>query len=275
MASAEQRIAGIRPGLRVCVTAGAGGIGRAIADGFIAHGARVVVSDVNEAALVDFSKAHPDHHAVAADAGSEAATRALFATVEERLGGLDLLVNNAGIAGPTAPVEEIATEAWQATVDINLNSHFFALRAAVPLLKQTENGSIIMISSVAGRLGYAYRLPYAATKWAIVGMAKSLSQELGSFGIRVNAILPGIVARRAGHCRDDELRAWHPGLWRLHARCPRSGDHGHRPGGHRRSATRGLLGRLSRWLIRYPAESRKTSRCGDRYRGRGRAPRGG
>lgn len=227
MASAEQRIAGIRPGLRVCVTAGAGGIGRAIADGFIAHGARVVVSDVAEAALADFKKTHPDHLAVAADAGSEAATNALFRTVEERLGGLDLLVNNAGIAGPTAPVEAIPTEAWQATVDINLNGHFYALRAAVPLLKKTEDGAIIMISSVSGRLGYAYRLPYAATKWAIVGMAKSLSLELGSFGIRVNAILPGIVEgpRMDGVIRDraaatgvsfDEMRETYLSKTALH-----------------------------------------------------------
>ena len=204
MAEAAQLVAGIRPGLRVCVTAGAGGIGRAIADAFIAHGARVLVSDVAERALADFRKAHPDHIAVQADAGSETATRALFESVQNQLGGLDLLVNNAGIAGPTAPVEAITTEAWQSTVDINLNGHFYALRAAVPLLKEVEDGAIIMISSVAGRLGYAYRLPYAATKWAIVGMAKSLSLELGSFGIRVNAILPGIVEgpRMDGVIRD-------------------------------------------------------------------------
>ncbi len=193
MTTAEQRIAGIRPGLKACVTAGAGGIGRAIADGLIAHGARVVVSDIDKAALADFRASHPGHRAVEADAGTEAGMARLFDAVREDFGGLDLLVNNAGIAGPTAAVEDISTEAWQQTVDVNLTGHFYALREAVPLLKERQDGAIVMISSVAGRLGYAYRLPYAATKWAVVGMAKSLAVELGSHGIRVNAILPGIV----------------------------------------------------------------------------------
>jgi NAD(P)-dependent dehydrogenase (short-subunit alcohol dehydrogenase family) len=193
MATAGQRIAGIKPGLMACVTAGAGGIGRAIADGLIAHGGRVIVSDIDAAALADFRAAHPDHLAVEADAGTELGMARLFDAVRKAFGGLDLLVNNAGIAGPTAPVEEITTEAWQGTVDVNLTGHFLALREAVPLLKQGSDGSIVMISSVAGRLGYAFRLPYAATKWAVVGMAKSLAIELGTHGIRVNAILPGIV----------------------------------------------------------------------------------
>ena len=193
MATAEQRIAGIKPGLKACVTAGAGGIGRAIADGLIAHGARVIVSDIDKAALADFRTAHPDHRAVEADAGTEAGMGQLFYAVREDFGGLDLLVNNAGIAGPTGAVEDITTEAWQSTIDVNLTGQFYALREAVPLLKQGSDGSIVMISSVAGRLGYAYRLPYAATKWAVVGMAKSLAIELGTHGIRVNAILPGIV----------------------------------------------------------------------------------
>ena len=193
MAQAEQRIAGIRPGLRAMITAGAGGIGRAIADALIAHGARVIVSDIDEAALGDFRAAHPEHRAVHADAGSEGGMGQLFEAVREDFGGLDLLVNNAGIAGPTAAVEDISTEAWQQTIDINLTGHFFALREAVPLLKQSRQGAIVMLSSVAGRLGFAHRLPYAASKWAVVGMAKSLAIELGGHGIRVNAILPGIV----------------------------------------------------------------------------------
>jgi len=193
MVQAEQRILGIEPGLRTMITAGAAGIGRAIADALIAHGARAIVSDIDEAALGDFRGMHPDHRAVHADAGSEAGMGQLFEAVREDFGGLDLLVNNAGIAGPTAAVEDITTEAWQQTIDVNLTGHFFALREAVPLLKQSRHGSIVMLSSVAGRLGFAHRLPYAATKWAVVGMAKSLAIELGAHGIRVNAILPGIV----------------------------------------------------------------------------------
>jgi NAD(P)-dependent dehydrogenase (short-subunit alcohol dehydrogenase family) len=114
--------------------------------------------------------------------------------VQARFGGLDVLVNNAGIAGPTSEVENIDPREWRRTIDVNLNSHFYCTRRAVPMLKQAEEGAIVNISSVAGRLGYAYRLPYAATKWAIVGMTESLAKELGPFGIRVNTILPGIVA---------------------------------------------------------------------------------
>jgi NAD(P)-dependent dehydrogenase (short-subunit alcohol dehydrogenase family) len=108
-------------------------------------------------------------------------------------GGLDALVNNAGIAGPTAAVEEIDPADWRRTIEVNLNSHFYCARRAAPLLKASQ-GVMINISSVAGRLGYAYRTPYAASKWAIIGMTESLAKELGAFGVRVNAILPGMVA---------------------------------------------------------------------------------
>src|SRR5262249_25385132 len=109
------------------------------------------------------------------------------------LGGLDVLVNNAGIAGPTSKVEAIDPAEWRRTIDVNLNGHFYCTRLATPLLKQSKRGAIINISSVAGRLGYAYRTPYAASKWAIIGLTESLAKELGPDGIQVNAILPGLV----------------------------------------------------------------------------------
>jgi NAD(P)-dependent dehydrogenase (short-subunit alcohol dehydrogenase family) len=109
------------------------------------------------------------------------------------MGGLDVLVNNAGIAGPTAGVEDIDPAEWDRTVAINLNGQFYSARRAVPALRKTQDGAIINMSSVAGRLGYAFRTPYAATKWAIIGLTQSLAKELGPAGIRVNAILPGIV----------------------------------------------------------------------------------
>ena len=109
-------------------------------------------------------------------------------------GGLDVLVNNAGIAGPTAAIHEIKPEEWLRTVDVNLNSMFHCTRLAVPLLKKAGGGSIINLSSVAGRLGFPLRTPYAATKWAVVGLTKSLAMELGPHKIRVNAIQPGMVA---------------------------------------------------------------------------------
>jgi NAD(P)-dependent dehydrogenase (short-subunit alcohol dehydrogenase family) len=171
-------------GLRVLVTAGGAGIGRAIAQTFRDHGARVHTSDIDP-------KTKPD---TLADVADIAQVEKLFQEVQKNLGGLDVLVNNAGIAGPTSEVENIDPREWRRTIDVNLNSHFYCTRRAVPMLKQAEEGAIVNISSVAGRLGYAYRLPYAATKWAIVGMTESLAKELGPFGIRVNAILPGIVA---------------------------------------------------------------------------------
>ena len=200
---------GLSPGLRVAISAGAGGIGRSVADTFIAHGARVAVCDVDEAALQDFGQHHPDHVACKADVGVQAEVDAFFDVVEAKLGGLDVLVNNAGIAGPTAAVEAIDPDEWRRCVDINLSGQFYCARRAVPLLKRNAEGVMINVSSVAGRLGYAYRLPYAATKWAIIGMTQSLSLELGPSGIRVNALLPGLVEgpriERVIQARADEL----------------------------------------------------------------------
>jgi NAD(P)-dependent dehydrogenase (short-subunit alcohol dehydrogenase family) len=180
-------------GRRVLVTAGAGGIGRTVAEGFLAAGSLVHVCDVSDGALEDFRSAHPGHGATRTDVSDRAQVDDLFREVEGRWGGLDVLVNNAGIAGPTAAVEEIADDDWHRTVAVNLDSHFYCLTRAVPMLKAAEDASIVALSSVAGRLGYAYRLPYAATKWAVVGMVKSLAIELGPHGIRVNAVLPGVV----------------------------------------------------------------------------------
>lgn len=183
---------GIEPGLRVLVTAGASGIGRAIATAFAEAGARVHVCDIDEAALAAAGTAR-GITASRADVSDEAAVAALFEAAATELGGLDVLVNNAGIAGPTGGVEEIAPAAWRRTIDINLNGQFYCAHHAVPLLRRSSQGAIICISSVAGRLGYAWRTPYAASKWAVIGLVHSLARELGPAGIRVNAILPGIV----------------------------------------------------------------------------------
>jgi NAD(P)-dependent dehydrogenase (short-subunit alcohol dehydrogenase family) len=129
-----------------------------------------------------------------ADVADQDAVARVFSDVQSQLGGLDVLVNNAGIAGPTGGIDELDAAAWEQTVAINLNAQFYFARLAVPLLRAApDGGSIIALSSVAGRLGYAYRTPYSATKWAVVGLTKSLAIELGPHGIRVNAIQPGIV----------------------------------------------------------------------------------
>jgi NAD(P)-dependent dehydrogenase (short-subunit alcohol dehydrogenase family) len=174
------------------VTAGASGIGRAIADELAAHGARVHVCDVNEAFLDDYRRAR-DGSASLADVSDEAAVDGLFAELERELGGLDILVNNAGIAGPTGSVDEISPSDWRRTLDICLTGQFLCARRAVPLIKASGGGSIVNMSSAAGRFGYAFRTPYSAAKWGVVGLTQSLAKELGPHNIRVNAILPGIV----------------------------------------------------------------------------------
>lgn len=183
----------LKRGLRVLVTAGASGIGQAIASALLEDGARVHVCDVAETALAECRKNLPGIGATRADVASEADVERLYQDVQRELGGLDVLVNNAGIAGPTGGIDELNPAEWRRTVDVNLNGHFYCTRLAVPMLRQSGEGAIINISSVAGRLGYAFRTPYSATKWAIVGLTKSLAIELGPFGIRVNTILPGIV----------------------------------------------------------------------------------
>jgi len=180
-------------GLRVLVTAGASGIGLAIAETFAREGAQLHICDVSEQALTACVAAHPDWGTSLCDVSSEAHVARLFEDVSNKLGGLDVLVNNAGIAGPTGGIEDLSSSDWCQTVDVNLNGQFYCARLAVPMLRESDNASIICVSSVAGRLGYAYRTPYAVTKWAIIGLIKSLAIELGPHGIRVNALLPGIV----------------------------------------------------------------------------------
>jgi NAD(P)-dependent dehydrogenase (short-subunit alcohol dehydrogenase family) len=197
-------INGLPPGTRALVTAGASGIGRAVADLLIAHGARVHICDVSEAFLDDFRKAHPEAGATRADVSSEEDVARLFEDVRANLGGLDILVNNAGIAGPTGGVEEIAPADWRRTLDICLTGQFLCTHHAVPMLKAAGGGAIVNMSSAAGRFGYAFRTPYSAAKWGVIGFTQSLAKELGPANIRVNAILPGIVKgpRMEGVIRD-------------------------------------------------------------------------
>lgn len=183
-----------RAGLKVLITGGAAGIGAAIASAFAEAGSRVFVCDVDAEAVAETNARGNGILASVADVARVGDADRIVAESVDALGGLDVLVNNAGIAGPTGRIEDVDPRQWDGTVATNLNSQFYFLRSAVPHLKRSDSASIVALSSVAGRLGYAFRTPYASTKWAIVGLTKSLAIELGSDDIRVNAILPGIVA---------------------------------------------------------------------------------
>lgn len=183
-----------RPGLRVLVTAGASGIGAVVARAFHEAGAHVHVCDIDRAALDRLAAEVPGISSSTADAAIENDVDLVFDDVRGTLGGLDVLVNNAGIAGPTGPIETLDVSLWERTLAVNLTSQFLFARRAVPLLKASEaDPSVITMSTGAGRLGYALRTPYAATQGAVFGLMKALAMELGPHGVRANAILPGSV----------------------------------------------------------------------------------
>lgn len=176
-------------GARVVVTGAAAGIGRAIADRFRAEGAVVRICDVDTAALDTAGQP-----GAVLDVADRAGAARFIAEAAEAMGGLDCLVSNAGIAGPTGPIEEIDGADWDRCLEVCLTGAFNVTRAAVPHLRKSQNPSIAVISSLAGRLGFQLRSPYAAAKWGLIGLTKSLAIELGPDGIRANAVLPGIVA---------------------------------------------------------------------------------
>ncbi|WP_298836553.1 SDR family oxidoreductase [uncultured Roseobacter sp.] len=170
----------------VLITAGASGIGRAMGEAFDAAGYAVAVTDADAAAL----SSCPDHWACyEADVTDEAAMRDVIAP----MGALDVLCANAGIAGPTSLVEETDLSDWKKCVSVNLEGAFLACKYAVPAMKAAGRGSVILTSSTAGLYGYPNRAPYAAAKWGIIGLMKTLAMELGPSGIRANAICPGAV----------------------------------------------------------------------------------
>ncbi len=175
---------------RVLITAGGAGVGRAMANGFAAEGCDVWVTDVDAEALAACPNGWRTTQVSAVD---EAGMAALFAQVSDVWGGVDVLCANAGIAGPTALVEDIALKDWQTCVSVNLEGAFLACKYAAPMMKAAGSGSIVFTSSTAGIYGYPNRAPYSAAKWAIIGLMKTMAMELGPFGIRSNGICPGAV----------------------------------------------------------------------------------
>ena len=178
----------------VLISGGAAGIGRAIAESFLLAGAKVHVCDSSAEELDAFLTANTGATATLADISNPLQVDQVFSDLRDRGNGLDILINNAGIAGPTASVEDVSVEDWDRCIAVDLNGVFYITRQAVPMLKQNRGGSIINIASGAALFGCPLRSPYVASKWAVIGLTKTWAMELGPDNIRVNAICPGSVA---------------------------------------------------------------------------------
>jgi NAD(P)-dependent dehydrogenase (short-subunit alcohol dehydrogenase family) len=177
----------------VLITAGAAGIGREFARAFAGKGAKVFVCDIDQKALSAIAKEIPGITARRFDMANRAEIERMVPEAVEVLGGLDVLINNAGIAGLTLPIVDYPPDDWDKVIAVNLTAMFDVSRLAIPHLKKSKAGCIINMSSVAGRYGFPNRSPYAATKWGVIGLTKTLAMELGQWGIRANAIAPGAV----------------------------------------------------------------------------------
>jgi len=204
-------------GARVLVTAGAQGIGLAIARRFVDAGADVHICDVDEQALKAAQESLPALSVSRTDVSDETQVLAMFEALGARWGALDVLVNNAGVSGPTSRLEDTTLDAWRNTLDVNLTGTFLCARSAVPLLRAAGGGAIVNISSVAGRLGFSLRSPYSASKFGLAGLTQTWAMELGPSNIRVNSVLPGVVSgdrveriiaarAEAGGVSNEEMR---------------------------------------------------------------------
>ena len=180
---------------KIVISAGASGIGLATTKICLDRGATVFVSDINEKFINRLRKNSKNkklfiYHC---DASNENDVNDLFDKINKKTSKIDALINNVGISGPTGTNDKLNSYDWENTLKVNVISHFYFTKNAIPLLKKNKGGSIINLSSGAGIMGFPLRSPYAASKWAIVGVTKTLAMELGKFKIRVNAICPGTI----------------------------------------------------------------------------------
>ena len=181
---------------KIVISAGGSGIGWATAKICLSKGAYVYLCDVNEKFLKKVKK-HPLNNkklfSYICDASNEDHVSNFFRQIKKKTKKIDSLINNVGIAGPTGTIEKLSSKDWEKTLKTNVISHFYFTKLAIPLIKKNKGGSIIKFSSGAGIMGFPLRSPYAASKWAVVGVSKTLAMELGKFKIRVNVICPGTI----------------------------------------------------------------------------------
>jgi NAD(P)-dependent dehydrogenase (short-subunit alcohol dehydrogenase family) len=179
------------------VTGGGRGIGLAIALSFASEGSAVVVSGTSKAALDETAekirKQGGRAVSVTADVANEDHVRSLVEATISEFGQIDIMVNNAGIAGPTALVPDVKLEDWERTLGVNLTGAFLCAKHAIPHMIGRGGGRIINITSVAGLKGYAWRSPYCASKWGMIGLTRTLAEEVGRYDITCNAIAPGPI----------------------------------------------------------------------------------
>jgi NAD(P)-dependent dehydrogenase (short-subunit alcohol dehydrogenase family) len=180
-------------GTRAVVTAAGSGIGHSIATAFADQGATVVICDSDAQAVRRATAADARLTGVVADVADSRDVESLFLDVVSELQGLDVLVNNVGIAGPTGLIEDTLPTEWNKTMQVNVGSHFYCARKAIPLLKAQRSGAILNISSVAGQFGYPFHVAYAVSKAAVIAFTNTLAMELGAYGVRANAICPCAV----------------------------------------------------------------------------------
>ena len=181
---------------KIIISAGASGIGWATAKVCLSRGAYVYLCDIDNKSLNKIQK-HPLSNkklfSYKCDASDEYEVSNFFNQIKKKTKKIDTLINNVGIAGPTGTIEKLNSEDWERTLKVNVISHFYFTKLVVPMIKKNKGGSIINISSGAGIMGFALRSPYAASKWAVIGVTKTLAMELGKYKIRVNAICPGTI----------------------------------------------------------------------------------
>jgi len=183
---------------RVIVTAAASGIGLAVAQKFLAHNAKVFICDVAQETLDTALQANPGIQGALADIGNPLHVETFFNDAITVMGGVDVLVNNAGIGGPNANIEEIGYTDWDDCIRINLSGMFYCVKQVIPTMKAQRSGSIINISTSSAKTGLPSRLPYVASKVGVLGLSHNLARELGEFNIRCNTILPGLMDNPRG-----------------------------------------------------------------------------
>lgn len=176
--------------MRLIITGAASGIGLTVAKAFYEQGAKIALCDIDENL---FTKLPDDFHCFRANAADETEMQNFMHGALSALDGADILINNAGTGGPQGPIETLPAKEWRDCIAVGVHGMFYAVRAVAPMMKKQKSGCIINMSSNAGLFGLPGRTPYSAAKWAVIGLTKTLAMELGSFGIRVNAICPGSV----------------------------------------------------------------------------------